>query len=111
MIREITSTVVQCARTAELCDKQEGYPARSLQADGSSSPRVPLEWDRTGAVPFGWTSHRGVASGAVFSIATGRSWLIANGPAPLLTSAERTELITLLQPARRFSSRWSARFW
>jgi hypothetical protein len=31
------------------------YPSRGLQADGSSSPRVPATWNGTGFAPTGWT--------------------------------------------------------
>jgi hypothetical protein len=31
------------------------YPSRGIQADGSSSPRVPLTWDGNGFAPTGWT--------------------------------------------------------
>lgn len=109
--RETTSTPANASRTAELCDKHEGYPARGIQADGSSHPRVPLSWDGAVPVPVGWTSYKGAVNGSVFGAAKGSTWLSVNTAAPNLTPAERTELITLLTPARAFDSNFGPEFW
>ena len=106
-IRSIVSTPTQAMRTADLCDKSESYPKRGVSAS-TGAPDGPTAFI-DGA--YGWTTFRVASNGSTFAAANGGSWLLANGTPATLTPAERAELVSLLSPARRFSSRWPTRFW
>jgi hypothetical protein len=105
--RAIITSPVTAARTAALCDKAEAYPKRGINA-ATGQPVGPAVF-ADGA--YGWSTFRAAVSGSTFSAANGASWVIANSSPVTLTPAERTELISLLQPARRYSARFTTRFW
>ena len=107
-VRSVTSTISQAARTAELCDKALGYPKPGVNIGGGIHVIIPVTF--SDGAP-GWSTFRAAASGATFTAASGLCWVSANSSPATLTPAERTELISLLQPARRASSRFSVRAW
>ena len=108
-VRAISPGAQQALRVAQLSDKAEGYPKRAQLASGGFHPRVAATYQGPGTP--GWSSYENAVEGDSFTACNGSTWLLVNGAAPNLTAQERSELIALYTPARRFSTRFSVRFW
>lgn len=106
--RTVRTATLNAAQSLEQSqDSLWGYPARGTQADGSSHPRVPQTWSGEGKPPVGWTSWRSSSvedEDGYLTPTDGDTWLRANDQGA-------TELVSALQSARRFSTRFSVRFW
>jgi hypothetical protein len=105
MSYSIAALLASATATEDNQDKLLGYPLPGIHVGGGRHVDMPATWDRSGAVPIGWTSYKGSSRQhpTLLQFATpidpDATNAMANGRRSRLTASEQTKMTADLAAA------------